>query len=58
MHCLKRQCIFVFAGAFSEIKGDNYEKEKMEQISRCSVVGGDGGIAFIRLWEKEQGTGK
>ena len=35
-----------------------YEKEKMEQISRCSVVSGDGSIAFIRLWEKEQGTGK
>ena len=23
MHCLKRQCIFVFAGVFSEIKGDD-----------------------------------
>ena len=35
-----------------------YEKEKREQISRCSVVSDDSGIAFIRLWEKEQETGK
>lgn len=34
------------------------KKKKMEQISCCSVISGDGGIAFIRLWEKEQGTGK
>ena len=34
------------------------KKKKGNRFLACSVVSDDSGIAFIRLWEKEQETGK